>query len=100
MYDTSWQSTFVAGVGDAQEWVSPVDESTFLKDVLGLVDQVERSLERWGLPKEVCERYKAHGIEELYRWQVECLCSDGVLQGKNLVYSAPTSSGKTLGEKP
>ena len=50
----------------------------------------------WGLPETVSEAYKKEGIDELYPWQIECLEQDRVLQGQNLVYSAPTSSGKSL----
>ncbi|EFN55218.1 hypothetical protein CHLNCDRAFT_52598 [Chlorella variabilis] len=32
----------------------------------------------------------------LYDWQAECLTTPGVLHGKNLIYCAPTSGGKSL----
>jgi DNA polymerase theta len=32
----------------------------------------------------------------LYDWQSQALLEDGVLEGRNLVYCAPTSGGKSL----
>ncbi|KAK6927419.1 DNA polymerase theta-like, helix-turn-helix domain [Dillenia turbinata] len=48
------------------------------------------------LPSEICSIYQKRGITKLYRWQVDCLKVDGVLQNKNLVYCASTSAGKSF----
>ncbi|KAM4603375.1 DNA polymerase theta [Polymixia lowei] len=53
-------------------------------------------LSSWGLPKPVLERYQKHGVIHMFEWQAQCLTVGQVLQGRNLVYSAPTSAGKTL----
>ncbi|KAM7008657.1 DNA polymerase theta [Tautogolabrus adspersus] len=53
-------------------------------------------LSSWGLPKPVLERYHKHGVTHMFEWQAQCLSVGQVLQGGNLVYSAPTSAGKTL----
>uniref|UniRef100_A0A667YA76 DNA polymerase theta n=1 Tax=Myripristis murdjan TaxID=586833 RepID=A0A667YA76_9TELE len=53
-------------------------------------------LSSWGLPKPVLERYQKHGVTHMFEWQAQCLTVGEVLQGRNLVYSAPTSAGKTL----
>uniref|UniRef100_A0A8C5S019 DEAD/DEAH-box helicase domain-containing protein n=1 Tax=Laticauda laticaudata TaxID=8630 RepID=A0A8C5S019_LATLA len=53
-------------------------------------------LANWGLPKAVLEKYHGLGIVRMFQWQAECLMADQVLEGRNLVYSAPTSAGKTL----
>uniref|UniRef100_A0AAG5DAB0 DNA polymerase theta n=1 Tax=Anopheles atroparvus TaxID=41427 RepID=A0AAG5DAB0_ANOAO len=56
-----------------------------------------RLLTSWGLPRAVTDEYAKKGIVELFQWQVDCLSRQEVLlEGKNLVYSAPTSAGKTL----
>ncbi|XP_072765090.1 DNA polymerase theta isoform X2 [Anoplolepis gracilipes] len=42
-------------------------------------------------------KYIARGVDCMFTWQMECLSNDQVMQErKNLVYSAPTSAGKTL----
>lgn len=53
-------------------------------------------LSHWGLPDEVLERYSNRGVVTMFEWQAECLSQPGVLGGRNLIYSAPTSGGKTL----
>ncbi|XP_037326928.2 DNA polymerase theta [Pungitius pungitius] len=50
----------------------------------------------WGLPKAVLACYQKHGVTHMFEWQAQCLAAGQALQGGNLVYSAPTSAGKTL----
>lgn len=53
-------------------------------------------LSNWGIPDKVLEQYSSRGITSMFEWQAECLTLPGILSGRNLVYSAPTSAGKTL----
>ncbi|XP_076835538.1 helicase POLQ-like isoform X2 [Brachyhypopomus gauderio] len=51
----------------------------------------------FGLPSKVKDLIlRLKGIEELYEWQKACLSLDSVQQRRNLIYSLPTSGGKTL----
>ncbi|XP_068273560.1 DNA polymerase theta [Nyctibius grandis] len=60
-------------------------------------DQADKLLlASWGLPQAVLETYQSLGVVQMFEWQAECLMLGQVLEGKNLVYSAPTSAGKTL----
>ena len=54
------------------------------------------NLSAWGLPAAVLDKYHSMGIRRLFQWQVDALRTGGALVGGNLVYSAPTSAGKTL----
>ncbi|KAK9836945.1 hypothetical protein WJX81_001769 [Elliptochloris bilobata] len=55
----------------------------------------QRRLETY-LPGQVIEAFRKTGVtRDLYQWQAEALNVAGVLAGGNLVYSAPTSAGKS-----
>jgi hypothetical protein len=47
----------------------------------------------WGLPPAVAGEL---GVQEMHEWQAECLAQPGVSDGSNLVFTAPTSAGKSL----
>jgi helicase len=47
------------------------------------------------IPENLKQQYIARGITELYPPQAECVMR-GMLEGKNLLVSIPTASGKTL----
>lgn len=45
----------------------------------------------------IFQKYHARGVECMFPWQMECLSNRLVTEDKkNLVYSAPTSAGKTF----
>ncbi|XP_016386800.1 helicase POLQ-like [Sinocyclocheilus rhinocerous] len=51
----------------------------------------------FGLPSKVKDLiFILKGIQDLYEWQKTCLSLDSVQQRRNLIYSLPTSGGKTL----
>uniref|UniRef100_A0A5F9DDR3 Helicase POLQ-like n=1 Tax=Oryctolagus cuniculus TaxID=9986 RepID=A0A5F9DDR3_RABIT len=51
----------------------------------------------YSLPSKVRDLYvRVKGIEKLYEWQHTCLTLNSVQERKNLIYSLPTSGGKTL----
>lgn len=55
------------------------------------------TLEDLLFPAALVRRYSKRGVSELYQWQLECLACDDVWEGKrNLLFSAPTSAGKTM----
>ncbi|XP_059398175.1 helicase POLQ-like [Carassius carassius] len=51
----------------------------------------------FGLPSKVKDLILIlKGIQDLYEWQETCLSLDSLQQRRNLIYSLPTSGGKTL----
>ncbi|NXI50898.1 HELQ Helicase, partial [Chloroceryle aenea] len=51
----------------------------------------------YGLPTKVKDLFRQlRGIETLYEWQHDCLMLESLQQRRNLIYSLPTSGGKTL----
>ncbi|KAJ8675482.1 hypothetical protein QAD02_011268 [Eretmocerus hayati] len=62
-----------------------------------ITSQRRLELSSWGLPPLILEKYQSRGVTSMFPWQVECLANRKILEeNKNLVYSAPTSAGKTL----
>lgn len=55
------------------------------------------NLRAWGLPEGIVDKYESKGVKDMFPWQIECLSNPKILENYgNLVYSAPTSAGKTL----
>jgi hypothetical protein len=76
-----------------------VEEVIVLSDGAGetvpLARPAPRGLREWDIPEAVVEAWGVPG-GQMYEWQAECLSQPGVAQGRNLVFTAPTSSGKSL----
>ena len=54
-------------------------------------------LSAYGLLPSILEAYAARGITSLFGWQAAALATPGVLEeALNLLYTAPTSGGKTV----
>lgn len=77
----------------------PMDVLTFVR---GLQNEDKKlsylNLSNWGIPSSVLSQYSRNGVTHLFPWQLECITSENgaPLLGNNLIYSAPTSGGKTL----
>ncbi|XP_065358466.1 DNA polymerase theta [Calliphora vicina] len=56
-----------------------------------------KSIKAWNLPLSILAEYERKGVKKMFDWQIQCLSNPKVLfEHCNLVYSAPTSAGKTL----
>jgi hypothetical protein len=80
---------------DLRHWGIP--DSVYALDRLYLCAAASESTDHHLVRENRCQTYAEHGVGRLYDWQVECLSQEGVMDGRNLVYSAPTSGGKTMG---
>lgn len=55
------------------------------------------NLSKWGFSRIILEEYKKKNIHKMFDWQAECLRNEKLWKdARNLVYSAPTSAGKTF----
>ncbi|RXG58641.1 DNA polymerase theta [Armadillidium vulgare] len=89
----SFENTVIED-NEKENVVGSINNSIEVSSSLSSQDKLDLSY--WGLPEDVLIKYKENGISSMFPWQVECLRLPGVLDGCNLVYSAPTSAGKTL----
>ena len=66
-------------------------------DLIRLLSEVMESFPEW-IDPEVVKEYRALGITALFHWQKEVLLDFSLRAPlfSNLLYSAPTSSGKTV----
>ncbi|XP_022909191.2 DNA polymerase theta [Onthophagus taurus] len=55
------------------------------------------NLSDWNIPDMILQKYSKNNVKTMFDWQLKCLNNPKILlNNKNLVYSAPTSAGKTL----
>ncbi len=66
-----------------------------VRDSTGNKGVFEASLDVLPIPQGLKDQYHARGIEGLYPPQAACI-EEGLFDGRNLVISIPTASGKTL----
>jgi len=79
--------------------VTKKPEKSFIPDAM--VDSFfrnpdPRTVGHFGIPPAAAHALSQRGVSRLYEWQSDCLRMDGVLDGRSLVYCAPTSGGKSL----
>merc|ERR1719341_439237 len=82
---------------DLKTYVPPVKPVAPPQSLGRLVDEGKDVGPFYGLPSKVVTLYQQHKrVTELFDWQKACLSTQAVKQKTNLLYSLPTSSGKTM----
>ncbi|ODN05968.1 DNA polymerase theta [Orchesella cincta] len=79
-----------------RELANSASNELAVNDLSFMTHEEKLQLSSWGLPTSVLNNYRSKGITSLFDWQLQCLENEKVLEGRNLLYSAPTSAGKTL----
>jgi len=94
---TKAQKNYETGKVRHEAVLSEADEGAQYEDDVQ-VEGSDLEIEKWGLPDSVVRAYKNASAAKarLFKWQAACLKSKGVLKGGNLVFSAPTGSGKSV----
>ncbi|KAG6796385.1 DNA polymerase theta isoform X1 [Apis mellifera caucasica] len=78
--------------------INNTEKTSEINPFISIIPTQDRcKLSSWGLPLNILQKYEAKGVTTMFAWQVECLSNQKVIEKNcNLVYSAPTSAGKTL----
>eukprot|EP00929_Paragymnodinium_shiwhaense_P053190 TRINITY_DN26626_c0_g1_i2.p1 TRINITY_DN26626_c0_g1~~TRINITY_DN26626_c0_g1_i2.p1 ORF type:complete len:937 (+),score=178.52 TRINITY_DN26626_c0_g1_i2:158-2968(+) len=75
---------------------SSIDHPELLHPYVNRRSPDPRHMSHWCIPESVEDAYRDAGVRQLYPWQAACLSGPGVVDGRSLVYTAPTSAGKSL----
>lgn len=66
-------------------------------DEWAIPPNIETNNREYPLVKQHMDQYlRIKGLPDLYQWQKECLRLQSVINGSNLIFSLPTSAGKSL----
>ncbi|XP_056587206.1 helicase POLQ-like isoform X2 [Triplophysa dalaica] len=96
LIDNAATSSTVSKTVQQKRAVMTEEISVAMKTIESISDKGDRG-PFFGLPSKVKDLIlRLKGIQDLYEWQKTCLSLESVQQRRNLIYSLPTSGGKTL----